>query len=301
VTSAPVGREKLADRRTVKISLVRSTAPPLALGSGGRVTATFCRPGRPLRSGRTIARIDDAPVVALSTSMPLHRDLSRGSRGRDVRALQRELSRLGYPVRADGRYRRSTAAAVRKLRTEAGDDRPDGTIAYRKILWLAAPSVVPDSCELVRGAFVASGATVAKVPPRLISIVVASIPADVVPGARVIDAMGITGRLGRDGTATDPAYLRRVSATQEYRLAQATGEDADLSAHIALRKPVDTVKVPPGALFTVRGDRGCLQSGARTYAARIVGSRLGATLVAVTGPVPEHVDLGSSITSTSCG
>jgi hypothetical protein len=54
-------------------------------------------------------------------------------------------------------------------------------------------------------------------------------------------------------------------------------------------------------LFGVDGDGGCVQSGAKAYPVKIVGSRLGATLVTPKGDAPADVNLGSSITLSSCG
>ncbi|GAA3747128.1 hypothetical protein GCM10022225_33640 [Plantactinospora mayteni] len=312
VTSAPVGREELVDERTVKVSLTKSPAPPLVVGFAGRVTSTSCRPGTPLRSGRAVARIDNTPLIALATSVPLYRDLDRGDRGGDVRALQRELARLGHRVNTDGRYDRGTAEAVRKLQKAAGVSRPDGRITATEILWLPAASVSPDSCELVQGGYVSSGQTYAKVAPRLTAVVVESMPSGAVAGKRVIELMGVIGPLDTDGTATDPKFLAKVAGTQEYRLAQRADEEPELTAVLALADALPTLKVPPGALFGVDGDTGCVQSGDRAHAVTIVGSKLGATLVApagdrptgdlpADGDLPAQVNLGSSITLDSCG
>jgi peptidoglycan hydrolase-like protein with peptidoglycan-binding domain len=301
VTSAPVGREELTDERTVKISLKRSSAPPLVVGFGGRVTATSCKAGNALRSGQAVARINNTPLIALATSAPLYRDLSQGDKGDDIKALQRELIRLGYDVKANGTYDSQTSAAVKKLQKAAGVDSPDGKIAFGEILWLPAPSVVPDSCELVQGAYVSSGQTYAKAPAQLTAIVVDSIPPSTVAGERVMSVMGVTGPLNKDGSATDAKFLRKVAGTQEYRLVEASDKAPDLTAVIALKAPLQTLKVPPGALFGVDGDGGCVQSGAKAYPVKIVGSRLGATLVTPKGDAPADVNLGSSITLSSCG
>ncbi|HET9517045.1 MAG TPA: peptidoglycan-binding domain-containing protein [Actinoplanes sp.] len=300
VTAAPVGRERLADERTVKVSLRTMAAAPLVVGFAGRVTASACRPGTPLRSGRPVARINATPLIALATTTPLYRDLSRGDRGRDVRALQHELVRLGRSTATDGRYGWSTEQAVRKLQKASGVADPDGKIAHGKILWLPAASVTPQSCELVRGASVSAGSTVAKVAPQLTGVSVTSMPANLTAGARRIRLLGVTGALRDDGTAGDPAFLRKVAATREYRLIQASGKEPDLTATISLHKPVETVKIPPGALFAVDGDTGCVQSGATAYRVTIVGSRLGATLVTLREPAPASVALGSAVTATGC-
>jgi len=301
VTAAPVGREELGDERTVKISLRRTAAPPLLIGFAGRVIATSCRPGEALTSGRAVARINDVPLIALATSAPLYRNLSSGSEGADVAALQRELARLGYAVTVTGEYGARTAAAVKKLKKASGVAKPSGSVDFGQILWLPAPSVVPDSCELAPGQYVSAGHTYAKVPARLVAVAVESKPPNAVAGARVITVMGVTGPLGKDGvTATDPALLRGIAATQEYRMLVASEKDEDLSAVVTLKDPLPALKVPPGALFAVDRDRGCVQSGEKAYPVKIVGSRLGATLVTMAGEAPRTVNLGRSLTAESC-
>jgi peptidoglycan hydrolase-like protein with peptidoglycan-binding domain len=301
VTSAPTGRENLTDERTVKISLSQLPTPPLVVGIGGRVTRTRCVAGRPLRSGRPVARIDDTPVIALATRTPLYRDLGYGDRGGDVRALQRELRRLGHDeVAATGRYDRRTRAAVRDIQRQAGAGDPEGTITVGEILWLPAPSVVPNTCEFTLGAYVAAGQTFAKVPPRLTSVAVNSLPSGIVAGKRSIEVLGQTGPLNGQGAATDPGFLRRIAAGQEYRLLLASGAKPDLSGIIRLTKAIPTVKVPPGSVFALDGDQGCVQSGDTGHPVTVVGSRLGATLVTMTGAVPSEVAVGPAITLESC-
>jgi len=301
LTSAPVGNEELTDERTVKISLKRSAAAPLLAGLTGRVTSTACRVGEPLESGRVVARIDATPLIALATSMPLYRDLVEGAQGDDVKALQRELARLGYPVAASGTFDTRTTAAVKKLKKKSGMDSPDGTVVAGQFLWLPAPSVVPDSCELVPGAFTAPGQLFAKVPAALTAIVVSAMPEGATPGPRLMRVFGVTGPLGAGGTVTDPGFLAKVAATREYGQATATDKDAELTAVVTLKDPLRTLKVPPGAVFGVEGDTGCVQSEATAYPVKIVGSRLGATLVTPVGEAPSRVALGTSITLKACG
>jgi peptidoglycan hydrolase-like protein with peptidoglycan-binding domain len=300
LSDAPVGHERLADERTVKISLTRAPAAPLTVGLAGRVTEVSCRPGRPLASGQRVARIDGVPVVALATREPPYRDLTRGDKGGDVRAVQRELRRLGYAAPDNGRYDRRTSAAVRKLQKAAGKAAPDGKLAAAEVLWLPAASVRPGSCEQVLGARIAAGQQFAKVPARLTAVTVDALPGNLVAGPRTLTVMGATGPLGREGAATDVTFLGRVAASAEYRLLESSGKDADVTGSVALREPLDTLKMPPGAIFGLAGDTGCVRSGGQTYPVRVVSSRLGATLVTVEGPAPQRVDLGPSVATGGC-
>jgi len=226
---------------------------------------------------------------------------STGLRGADVRALQVELRRLKHHGRPTGRYDRRTATAVRKVRAAAGTVRPDGTLPLAQVLWLPAPAVTPDACKLVPGTFVSAGGVFATSAPRLTSVTVDAMPQRTVRGARVIKLMGATGPLGDDGTATDAAFRAKVAGGQEYRLFAQSGSTDEITAVIRLRHPVPTLKVPPGAVFGVRDDRGCVASAGRAYPVRIMGSRLGATLVTMDGAAPSSVDLGTAADHSACG
>jgi murein DD-endopeptidase MepM/ murein hydrolase activator NlpD len=63
------------------------------------------------------------------------RPLSRGDRGRDVRDLQRTLTALGVPVRADGIFGPGTRRRVRRYETVAGLKR-DGRVSRAQGRWM---------------------------------------------------------------------------------------------------------------------------------------------------------------------
>jgi hypothetical protein len=66
--------------------------------------------------GNLLAEVSGRPVYAFPSSAPLYRDLTIGSVGNDVRALQRLLARKGYfRGSPDGRFRKGTLAALQRL------------------------------------------------------------------------------------------------------------------------------------------------------------------------------------------
>lgn len=66
-----------------------------------------------LRAGQVAMTVDGRPAFVLPGAVPMHRDLTRGDHGPDVRQLERALAALGFaPGAVDGRYDAATAAAV---------------------------------------------------------------------------------------------------------------------------------------------------------------------------------------------
>lgn len=302
LTSAPVQQQQFDDQRTVPITLSITEATPLVSNVDGTVTALRVAAGQELASGSSPLDVDDVPILALHTKVPLYRDLSIGSRGADVASLQDELARLGYDIESDGYYGWVTGAAVKDLKTRAGAVRPDGNLPLAQAVWLPTQTVTPDTWTALLGSTAAAGTGYGTVPGRL-TAVAATLPGTLAPGARSLTLWGQTAPL-EDGRAVDDGFLEAVMQTRDYAAAAAAADPGSLTATIALTEPVDTLKVPPTALFGIEGDRACLQSGEEVFPVMVVGSALGASLVTVDEApdraAPTEVALGSAITAESC-
>lgn len=296
--SVPVTVQTFPDERTVAVRLDVSPVAALAAPRSGRVTSTSCRPGVAVRSGTALARIDERPVLALHTSVPLYRTLSAGSKGPDVRALQAEARRLGHPVTVDGRFGPGTARAVKGLQKRSGMTDPKGSLDPADVVWLPSPSVVPDKCDAVLGAAVGPGTALATVPGRL-TAVRASLPADA-RGARVLEVFGATARVPASGVVTAPAFLRAVEGSDDYASYLSSGATDKLTGSLRLAAPIRALKVPPAAVFGIEGDLACVESGARVIPVTIVGSGLGASLVTTTAAAPRSVDVGTAVSARTC-
>ncbi|MEU0488109.1 peptidoglycan-binding domain-containing protein [Nocardiopsis sp. NPDC006139] len=302
IDSAPVLREPFDDARSVEVELTVTPTLDLAFGGSGRVTSSACVPGTVLASGEEAARVDDRPVVALATSMPLYRDLGRGSRGGDVRALQQELDRLGHATAVDGVYGWQTHQAVREFQREAGIGNPTGSVALADVLWMPSSEVTFEECKALPGSEASAGGAFASVPGALEAARLGSVPDLDVPGDRLLTVAGVTGPVDAEGLAEDPEFLRELADTPEARAAVA-GEGEPLTGSVALAEPVDAARVPPGALFAVAGDTGCLRSEGSFHPVRIIGSGVGSTVVVPEedgADLPADVDLGPALTGDSC-
>jgi peptidoglycan hydrolase-like protein with peptidoglycan-binding domain len=299
-SSAATSTQQFSDDRTVRARFEVSDPVTITLPATGTVTATRCVPGRPLVSGAVAVRVNDEPVVVLHLSVPPYRELAKDVKGRDVAALQRELSRLGYRTNTDGVFGARTTAALKRFQRHLGIAKPDGRLKPAQVVWLRDRAITPSTCEVRLGATVAPGAALATIGGRLRAVRVAAVPADLVAGRRSLTAFGVTGPLGAGNVATDPKFLAAVAATAEYQAMQAEKSPDPATVTIALATPLDTVRVPPAAVFALNGARGCIQSGTRALPVLVVGSGLGSSLVTMAGQAPAAVNLGSAITATGC-
>lgn len=301
VGSAPVLSESYADERTVRVHLNISSTLDLSFGVDGRVTDTECTAGGSLESGEVLARVDEEPLLGLATSVPLYRDLSSGMRGKDVRALQAELDRLGHTVEEDGVFGTQTYRAVLELQRAIDVSSPNGVVSLEKVIWMPSSEVTVEECAAPPGTDVNPGTTFAEVPGVLESAQPVSIPDDLVGGERLLTISGVTGPLDEEGLAEDPEFLRELSDTTAVQNARA-GEDEPVSGSVRLAEDIDVFRVPPGALFDESDGTGCLESEGAVFPVRIVGSSLGSTVVLPQEDVelPEQVDLGPERRSTTC-
>ena len=96
--TAAVVRTDLAATVSLNGTLGYGRAEPVKGGKGGIVT-WLPRPGTTIARGDQLYRVADQPVPLFYGSMPLYRDLAeRGTVGRDVRIVARNLEALGYEI-----------------------------------------------------------------------------------------------------------------------------------------------------------------------------------------------------------
>jgi peptidoglycan hydrolase-like protein with peptidoglycan-binding domain len=118
--TAKVIRTTLVETKTVSGTL--GYGEPVPIRAAERGTITWIAPvGSTVGRGEPLFKVDERPVVALYGSLPLYRPLRVGTKGRDVRQLERNLASLGYtgfPV--DDTYNAATAEAVRTWQARLG-------------------------------------------------------------------------------------------------------------------------------------------------------------------------------------
>jgi hypothetical protein len=284
-TDVPVVEREYLDERTVHLHVEVAPEAMIAAPADGRITALSCQVGDLFESGRVNARIDGRSIVNLATSVPLWRGLTVGQRGDDVAALQSELARLGFPVPTTDTLSRSAVSAVNQLLGEATTTRQ---IDVSRVLWLPAPTVEIARCTAPLGRYVSLDDPLASASSAP-TVRIDDAPEGLVPGARAVRVDTVDIAVGDDGLISleGASALTRTAA---YRTAIADGSaEFEVSGVLLLTQPVAVSAVPPGAIFDLAKDRGCVMTDEGARAVVVVGSQLGQTFVTFEGTTPQTV------------
>lgn len=295
---APATKVSTLDPQSVNLVVTSSEPQKLTSRSSGVITSTSCVPGREAVSGTSAFSINDQPLIYLSTSRPIWRDLSAGDRGQDVEALQAELNRLGYAVEVDGRFGRSTLAAAIQMARKAGDDSARSWIGVpaSTIVWLPAPSVLVDACDATLGGTVDAGNGLGTLPRALASAAVKPVPSQVMAGARVIVAGDLTLPVDSKGTISSSDHLLKLAQSSAYRafldgqtgagpgpvpqgLGTSNSSGSAISVEYRLAEALDVFSVPAAAVYNVKGSQACVMSKGSGIPVTIADSQLGQTLI----------------------
>ncbi|WP_182900500.1 peptidoglycan-binding protein [Microbispora sp. H10830] len=137
LVTAAVERRTLVS--TVVVSGTLEYGSPLPISLAGVVGGTTelqratraPRRGR-LKEGAVLMEVNGRPVFALRGSVPMHRTIAPGTKGDDVRQLQRALRRLGYGAPVTGVFDGATIAAVTRMYTKKGYEAQRPTPADRQ-------------------------------------------------------------------------------------------------------------------------------------------------------------------------
>lgn len=294
--TVPVVSDVYEDARNARLIPILSQATSLTLQADGLVTESSCAAKGVVSSGQAVFYVNGRPVVALSTSVPLWRDLDIGDSGADVSSLQAELGRLGYAAGQDGLFDERTADAAAELLRQYDPTYSATILSLSSILWLPSPEIDVAQCLKSTGMNVSSGETALETSRNLVGITVEA-PPDVIDGPRVI-AYGYTTVDSPDASSdgaliiTDQQFLGAVASSPEFA-AQSLNPDAEvgLTASYTLAEPIEVWAVPPIAIGSVRGSVGCIiATDGESLEVPIIASRLGVALVTLP---PESQDLTS--------
>jgi hypothetical protein len=146
-SGAPAPATRLVVRRdlaaTVPVSGTLGYAGSWAVAGQGAGTLTWLPgPGRVVRQGRALYRVDNgSPVVLLYGRVPAWRALGQGVRGADVSQLNRDLVALGDAGRAGiaaagwDYFSWATASGVQRLEEHLGVTFPAGSLSLGQVVF----------------------------------------------------------------------------------------------------------------------------------------------------------------------
>ena len=291
VVTFPVTLSSFVDPRSVRIVPTPVPAAAITSGLSGILTRSSCQPGGVVASGTTPWAVDGRPVLALATSEPMYRDLGPGAKGTDVRALQRELKRLGYAVGVDGSYGPETAQVVSTLRARGGLA-AGRSLALAEVAWVPRAQTVVTSCAAL-GRHLIAGDPLAQTQPELAAAQVKPMPTDLVSGTRVLDVGGLELSVDEAGrvAASDLDKLAALPQTAIAVESLGQGSEVPLSGDLRLRTPLAAATLP-SASVVVSGDNTCVVTGSTITPVEILSSTLGQTIVSFSdATVPRQIDV----------
>jgi hypothetical protein len=136
--TADVTRTTLVEMKTMAGAL--GYGDPVPLSAAGSGTLTWIAPvGSTVKRGGPLFNVDERPVVALYGSLPLYRPLGVGTKGRDVRQLERNLAALGRTgFTVDNTYTTATATAIGSWQATVGLPAA-GTIERGQVVFTPGP------------------------------------------------------------------------------------------------------------------------------------------------------------------
>ncbi|MFC6538761.1 peptidoglycan-binding protein [Nonomuraea salmonea] len=137
LVTAAVERRKLVSTVVTSGTLEYGSPLPITLAGAVGGAAELQRATRAPRKGRikegaVLMEVNGRPVFALRGSVPMHRTIAPGSKGADVRQLQRALRRLGFGGPLTGVFDQATIAAVTRMYTKKGYEAQQPSLADRQ-------------------------------------------------------------------------------------------------------------------------------------------------------------------------
>lgn len=248
---------------TLTTTVTRPSIPLARNVLSGVVTSVGASESEAYDSGDVLYTVGDTPVVLVEGDVPFWRDLTEGSRGEDVRQVERVLAQRGADLDPDTVWDAATTSAVRDWQAELGapatGQLPLGSVVSAEATPLA---VALDPTLARRGETLAGGEAVASVAdgdPTFVMEITQD-QTELVPiGTTVSIEGGASGWLGviTDATTTEEGLIALNVAAPDGGLVcgvecdtvPATGVTYRLT-EVEVVPPVTAPVVPVAALTT---------------------------------------------------
>ena len=173
-------------------------------------TVTFVAPSGEFTEGQTLYAVDNVPVRAITSSTVFYRDLSAGTKGKDVAALQNALHSLGYlNAKADGQWGSATTTAVKAWQHSLGMPQ-SGVIAFGELVavpQLPAALTLSDALALAAPVSPGTAAVSAAAGERVFYMALSQDQARMIPADTQIEILG--------KSATWPAVISELEENED--------------------------------------------------------------------------------------
>lgn len=263
------------DPRQASLTLTLGPAEQIVAPRPGLLTESNCAPATTLKSGTVSFAVDGHPLLTLSTTTPLWRDLPIGTSGADAAALVAALQHLGQPVQGST-VTAAVVTAYDAVAQAAGAPTSGGTITRAGLIWIPKPEVTVVTCDTKVGSLVESGRPLASLTQTLVAARLTASPTDLVQGPRIFVVGAQRLALGPAGVdAEGLAWL--ASHPEQYQ----SGATPTVSGMLRLATALDVLPIPPSALGPVStAGVSCVTTPDGPRSVTVVGSQLGTAYVA---------------------
>lgn len=333
--SMKVTSTQFDDSRSVQLTLTLGSSSTIVSPVSGTVTSTACAKGATVTSGSAPIAVDAVPQLALNTATPPYRRLTSGTRGPDARALNDALRALGYAAPDSDWFVWDSIVAYNALADNAGARRitKEGGWAIDPsfFIWLPASTVTVADCRAAVGRqitqdadlFVTSAMPVKATFPNAQTTQSGQSgqSSALIAGDRIIsiNKQDIPVPAGTT-ELNDQTAMAAITSSSEYRLAAMgggtsgsapAGTDAgagsggegstmQVSFTWRLANPIESIAVPPSALYDMSGGTACVTVTGEPTPVTIIASQLGKTMVSPDGVNPFPTVDVSPATSAPC-
>jgi hypothetical protein len=313
VTLATVVRTTLTTTVLTAGTLGYAATDPVVNQLAGTYTA-LPAPGRAIRPGQDLYRVDNLPVVLMRGGIPAWRAFAPGmTGGPDVAELQRNLVALGYAAGLftvpSGQFDALTEDAVFRWQQAAGYP-VTGQIALGQVVFLpagvivgglsqapgqlASPGQIP--YQVTTGSRTVTVALGPSLPPvttgEAVSIVLpsgAATPGTITAIGPVPPAggSGTGGTSGPGGPGGSSGASMELSITPKDPAATGTGQDVAVQVSLVTQSVRNVLAVPVAALLALAGGGYAVEVAGPGGGDRLAGVTTGLfanTLVQVSGP-----------------
>lgn len=290
-SSIPLAKQQYFDEQEISLRVTPGEVLSVRSSRAGKLTVASCDVRVPLVSGKTNFSVDGIPLINLSTTVPLWRDISVGNEGIDVDALRKALTDLGYEMSTSTQLTWSDVSAVNEL-LKASNGIPHDEIHVSDFVWIPATESYVQSCTASLAEDIESGAELATYTAAP-SVSMGQIPKNIEPGDRVLDVDGALIKV-TDGNLIGPEDQANILTSASYVAARAQStsptDPITLQAKWRLSVPIDAVTVPPSAIRISSANLGCVSAKGSHVPLRVLSSKLGASIVLFESDPPASIE-----------